>query len=548
MDQDIRFCRTSDGVRIAYAINGHGPLLLISLGWVTHIELTWQNPVWRKMFELLSEHFTIVHYDKRGVGLSDRDVKDVSVDSRLLDLQAVTKQFEGESFFLFGLSEGGPITIRYAAENAGRVIRLALYGSFANGSRMMRTKEAGEALAALVRAEWSIGSLTLANIFVPNAAPEELEAFKRNQRTSATADIAADLLLAGFATDVTQYLEAVVAPTLVVHARRDKAVRFDLGREVAAGIPNARLLPLETNRHGPDVAGMQGIVEAVIEFFGEDDFWARAEQARRSAAPVVAKGEASAVTDSARLSAREVEVLRLVALGKGNQEIADELVISLNTAIRHVSNIFTKIGARNRTEAGAYAFQHGLDASRPDQAAGATQQRSPPLEGARTPSGTVTILFLDIVDSTALTEKLGDAAFRELSRDLETVLRTAIREHGGSLVEGKVLGDGVMATFASASRAIEAALACNEAAAKTELRLHLGLHAGDVIDEGDNVYGGAVNLASRVCAISEPGEVLVSETVRALARTSAGVRFEDRGVHELKGIEEPQRLFAVRAI
>ncbi len=158
---------------------------------------------------------------------------------------------------------------------------------------------------------------------------------------------------------------------------------------------------------------------------------------------------------------------------------------------------------------------------------------------------TVIILFLDIVDSTALTERLGDATFRARSRHLEAALRRTIGEHGGSLVEGKVLGDGVLATFASATKAIEAAVACNESAANSELQLHLGLHAGDVIRENDNVYGGAVNLAARVCSASAPCEVLVSETVRALARTSSGVRFEDRGLHELKGIEEPQRLFAV---
>jgi class 3 adenylate cyclase len=161
-------------------------------------------------------------------------------------------------------------------------------------------------------------------------------------------------------------------------------------------------------------------------------------------------------------------------------------------------------------------------------------------------SGTATILFLDIADSTSLTERLGDSAFRSRSRGLDASLRTIVRDLGGAPVEGKVLGDGLMATFASAGRAIEAALACHAAAAEAELRLHAGIHSGDVIDEGDNVYGGAVNLAARVCGISEPGEVLVSETVRALARTSAGVRFEDRGTHELKGIEDPQRLFAVR--
>ncbi len=161
------------------------------------------------------------------------------------------------------------------------------------------------------------------------------------------------------------------------------------------------------------------------------------------------------------------------------------------------------------------------------------------------PSGTVTILFTDVADSTPISERMGDVAFRAVSRDLDSALRAAIRANGGSVVEGKVLGDGVMATFGSAGRAIQAALACKAAASKTQLSLHIGLHAGDVIDEGSNVYGWAVNMASRVCGASSPGEILVSETVRVLARGSSDLSFEDHGLHELKGIEEPQRLFAV---
>jgi class 3 adenylate cyclase/pimeloyl-ACP methyl ester carboxylesterase len=162
------------------------------------------------------------------------------------------------------------------------------------------------------------------------------------------------------------------------------------------------------------------------------------------------------------------------------------------------------------------------------------------------PSGTAIILFADIVDSTALTERLGDAAFRKKARDLDAAMRTIIRDHSGTAIEGKLLGDGVLAVFTSASEAIKAALACGIAGEDAGLPLHLGLHAGDVIREDDNVYGGAVNIASRISGLSAPGEVLVSRTVADLARTSAGVSFEDRGEHALKGIAPPQRVFAVR--
>jgi class 3 adenylate cyclase len=162
------------------------------------------------------------------------------------------------------------------------------------------------------------------------------------------------------------------------------------------------------------------------------------------------------------------------------------------------------------------------------------------------PTGTAIILFADIVDSTALTERLGDAAFRAKARDLDAALRTVIREHSGTPIEGKLLGDGVLAVFTSARQAIEAALACGRSGDDAGLPLHLGLHAGDVIREENNVYGGAVNIASRISGLSAPGEVLVSDTVRSLARTSAGVRFEGRGEQALKGVGEAVRVWAVR--
>jgi len=168
-----------------------------------------------------------------------------------------------------------------------------------------------------------------------------------------------------------------------------------------------------------------------------------------------------------------------------------------------------------------------------------------PPKSVEVPSGTAIIFFADIVDSTGLTERLGDAAFREKARDLDTALRKIIRDNGGTPIEGKLLGDGVLATFASASHAIGAALACGKAGEDGGLPLHLGLHAGDVIREDNNVFGGAVNVAARISGLSAAGEVLVSDTVRSLARTSAGVSFEDRGEQALKGVGEAVRVWAV---
>ncbi|MEX1253698.1 MAG: adenylate/guanylate cyclase domain-containing protein [Dehalococcoidia bacterium] len=162
------------------------------------------------------------------------------------------------------------------------------------------------------------------------------------------------------------------------------------------------------------------------------------------------------------------------------------------------------------------------------------------------PTGTAIILFADIADSTALTERLGDAAFREQARELDGALRSAITQSGGTAIDGKLLGDGVLAVFGAAREAIACAQACHAAGSQAGLALHIGIHAGDVIREEGNVYGGAVNIAARVAGEAAPGEVLVSQTVRDLARTSAGVSFDDRGERELKGVGEPVRVWAVR--
>jgi class 3 adenylate cyclase len=181
----------------------------------------------------------------------------------------------------------------------------------------------------------------------------------------------------------------------------------------------------------------------------------------------------------------------------------------------------------------------GLDARPPAEPAQATPVRQP--------SATAIILFVDIVDSTALTERWGDAGFRQRSRELDRALRAVVQKHGGVVVDAKTLGDGILATFPAASHAIEAAIDCHAHAGPHELLLHAGLHAGDVIREDENIFGGAVNIAARICGLSAPGETLVTDIVRGLGRTSSGVKFEDRGLHDLKGIGEPVHVFAIRS-
>ena len=151
----------------------------------------------------------------------------------------------------------------------------------------------------------------------------------------------------------------------------------------------------------------------------------------------------------------------------------------------------------------------------------------------------------DRVSATGRTDGLGDAACRGRARGVDAARRDAIRSAGGTASEGKLLGDGVLATFGAAREAIACAQACHAAGEGVDLKLHVGIHAGDVIREEGNVFGGAVNVAARISDASEAGETLVSGTVRELARTSAGVSFEDRGERDLKGVSDAVRVWAV---
>jgi class 3 adenylate cyclase len=239
-------------------------------------------------------------------------------------------------------------------------------------------------------------------------------------------------------------------------------------------------------------------------------------------------------------SLAQVTAPTLIVHRRGYQGGSGEASRRLAAALPNATFTTVEGSAASLTDAASRdAMRQFLQAHLPRPAA------SDPAVAPSAPLGMVVVLFTDIVDSTALTERLGDTVFRTASRTLDEGMRAAMHEAGGTPVDGKVLGDGVMGVFTSASQAIAAARRCIELSAESELQLHVGLHAGDVIHEKGNVYGGAVNIASRVCGLSAPGEVLVSGTVRELARTSAGVEFEDRGEQALKGIEDAVRVYEV---
>jgi class 3 adenylate cyclase len=217
-----------------------------------------------------------------------------------------------------------------------------------------------------------------------------------------------------------------------------------------------------------------------------------------------------------------------------------------------LATILLRRGDRDRAhglleEAGA-TFEHlgmGPDTERADALSGGSP-RKPGRDGASGTARAAVILFADIVDSTRLTEELGDLRYRERAKALEDRVNATIVAHEGTVVPGVNLGDGFIGLFSSAQRAIAASRRCAQESMATDLHLHLAVHGGEIIVDGPRIFGGAVNRAARICSLTGPDEVLVSEMIRDQSEASGGdVAFIDRGEHVLKGIAEPQRLWAV---
>ncbi len=264
MGAPIQFCITSDGVRIAYAATGAGPPVVKVMGVVTHLELD-QDPLAPPPARIGAiPGFQLIRFDKRGTGLSDRDVTDFSTETRVRDLEAVVDALKLKKFYLFGVSEGGPIALMYSAMHPKRVIKLALYGTSAHGRG---ADPASQALAALVRAQWGIGSDALSGVFVPGASAEERQYVAHHQRQSASGEAAASMMEASWVVDVRSVLPQIKAPTIVIHAKGDQVMPFQGGREIAGSIPGARLVSLDSDRHGPTDAGADEINELMRSFF-----------------------------------------------------------------------------------------------------------------------------------------------------------------------------------------------------------------------------------------------------------------------------------------
>jgi class 3 adenylate cyclase/pimeloyl-ACP methyl ester carboxylesterase len=433
--------------------------------WFTHLEFEWENPMWRSSIDSLSARHLLIRHDGRGMGLSDHRVSDYSPEAQVRDLEAVVDALGLERFALYGVSQGGATSITYAVRYPERVSHLILQGSFARMGWFIDTEEGQQRFQtalSLIRQGWGTDLPAyrqfFTSLFMPDADAEAIRQFNEMQRLSASPENAAAVLSAIRDTDVSELLSQVRAPTLVVHCRGDAITPFEAGRELAAGIPGARFLPLDSRNHAilPHEPAAEVLAKAIYDFLSEGE-------------------ETAAVAE-------------------------------------------------------------------------------PPAAGAFR-----TILFTDVEGSTALTQRLGDAKARQVLRAHERIVREALKSHGGA--EIKAMGDGFMASFSSATRALECAIAMqrgfaeyNETAAARPstgsgraevIRVRIGLNAGEPIAEAEDLFGTAVNLAARIAAKAEGGEILASDVVRQLV-AGKGFLFSDRGDVALRGFEDPVRLYEVR--
>src|SRR4051794_18324386 len=332
------------GRRVAYAVTGNGPPLVSPAWWVSHLELDWQDAAIRGFWETVADGCSLVRYDRLGVGMSDRDVhdEDLTIDADVALLRAVLDELELDKASLMGGSAGGCAAIAFAARYPERVEQLLLYGAYADGAAI--TSPAVRAsIVGTVRSHWGLGSRMLAEIFAGDADNAEQKRLAHYQRKSASPETAAVLLELTYSNNVRSELDRVRAPTLVAHRRGDRAIPYRLGRELAAGIPNATLIPLDGSAHFPWAGDAPAVARALRSAIAPE-------------APVNGNEKPQALL----LSAREREVLALVASGLSDQEIAEQLIVSPHTVHRHVANIRRKLGRTTRAAAVAEATRLGL--------------------------------------------------------------------------------------------------------------------------------------------------------------------------------------------
>jgi pimeloyl-ACP methyl ester carboxylesterase len=436
-----RYAQSGD-TSIAYQVVGDGPIdLVLVLGFATHLELQWEMPPIARFLNQLASFSRLILFDKRGTGLSDPVAEVPTLEQRIDDVRAVLDAAGSERAALFGISEGGPMSVLFAASHPARVTHLVLHGA------MGRTTEAPDypwaapadalrqAADEFIAPYWGRDPRVTLELFAPSLAedPVAIDLAGRMERSAASPAMVQKIFEMFLDIDVRAILPSIQVPTLVLHRRGDRVVNRRAGRELAARIPGARYVELPGIDHIPWSGDQDPVLGEVEEFL---------------------------------------------------------------------------TGTRSRPE--------------PDRVL-------------------ATVMFTDIVGSTEKLAELGDARWRELLSAHHAEVRRELARFRGH--EVKTLGDGFLATFSGPARAIRCGRAIADSARALGLDVRVGLHCGEVELIGDDVGGVAVHLAARVGALAGSGEVLTTSTVRDLVAGS-GLEFADRGEQQLKGIDDPWRLFA----
>ena len=334
MKASIRYCGTPAG-RAAFSVTGTGPHLLCDSGWITHLHGQLDLFAFGDFVELLAEHFTVIRFDKPGCGLSDRDGIDLSFDGQVAAALAVADAVGARRFRVFGASQGGQLAAAIAAKYPERVEALVAYGMCANGGDLA-SAEVQKSVVELVRAHWGMGLKALTGAFVTDPTAEDLARFGGFQRASASAEAAARMLEVYYGTDIRSLLPTIKTPTAILHRETDRGTRFELGREVAALIPGATLIPLPGSSHLFYHAEWAAVAQAMLGFLGRSG------------------GAETPLTD------RESEVAELVTEGLTNGAIGRRLTIAPRTVETHVENIRRKLDVRSRAQIAAWVTEQRL--------------------------------------------------------------------------------------------------------------------------------------------------------------------------------------------
>jgi len=339
-DQEIRFTRAPDGTRLAYAIHGSGPPLVVASCWLSHLQHDWQSPVWRHFLEDLGAMTTMLRYDERGFGMSDWEVSDFSLPARLSDLETVIDAAGLDRFALMGMSGGSAVGLAYAIAHPERVTRLILYGTVC-GIPVVRDAD-GEAeeetYRSMIRVGWAKPDPEFRRVFttrfIPDATEEQLRWFDDLQRMSTSPENSVASRIARQQVDISDDIPRITAPTLILQATGDRSMSFDNAVTVSGQIADSRLVALDSRNH--------------ILLAGEPAWATFLEEVAAFLEPDRQRWAGSGLPlDS--LSPREREVLDLCADGRTNEEIAAALTLSPRTVERHLSNIYLKLGVGGAT-------------------------------------------------------------------------------------------------------------------------------------------------------------------------------------------------------